>query len=171
MNEITVRTGSLADFDAVLALMDDAVAWLVGQERTGQWGREPMSGTEKRRSHFREEITANDLWMAEVAREPVGAMLLGTTRMPYIDPVNEPEIYIHLLVSSSAHRGAGIGRALVQKAISEAEAMRVGLLRVDCYAGDDQKLVSQYERLGFTRVAPFTVGEWPGMLLAMRIAE
>lgn len=166
--DITIRLGSMDDYDAVLALMDDAVVWLVAQERTGQWGTEPMSGTEQRRDHFRKEIDANDLWMAEIDGQPVGAMLLGDHAMPYVDAVDEPELYLHLLVTSSAHRGSGIGRALVDKAIAEATEKGVELIRVDCYAGDDQKLVAQYERLGFTRVAPFKVGEWPGMLLEMQ---
>jgi GNAT superfamily N-acetyltransferase len=169
MNELQVRPGSMGDYDDVLALMDDAVAWLVSQERTGQWGSDPMSGTETRRAHFRKEIEANDLWIAEIEGKSVGAMLLGDKPMPYVDAVDEPEIYLHLLVTSSAHRGSGIGRALVEKAIDEAIGKGVGLIRVDCYAGDDQKLVAQYERLGFKRVAPFNVGEWPGMLLSMRV--
>jgi GNAT superfamily N-acetyltransferase len=168
MSELSVRAGSIADYDAVLPLMDDAVTWLVSQKRTGQWGSDPMSGTETRREHFRREIEANDLWIAEIAGQPVGAMLLGDKPMPYVRAVDEPEIYLHLLVTSSQHRRSGIGRELVEKVISEAQAKNVGLIRVDCYAGDDQKLVAQYERLGFTQVEPFKVGDWPGMLLTMR---
>jgi hypothetical protein len=32
---ITVRPGTIEDFDFVIALMDEAVAWLAGQGRTG----------------------------------------------------------------------------------------------------------------------------------------
>jgi hypothetical protein len=49
----------------------------------------------------------------------------------------------------------------------------VTLLRVDCYAGDDQALVRYYEREGFRRVAAFTVDRpnapWPGQLLEDRL--
>jgi hypothetical protein len=44
------------------------------------------------------------------------------------------------------------------------------LLRVDCYAGDDRKLVAYYEGNGFTPTEPFTVeGRWPGQVLARRL--
>ena len=41
-----LRTGSTADLDAVLALLDGAVRWLVAQGRTGQWGDQPWSASE-----------------------------------------------------------------------------------------------------------------------------
>src|SRR5690348_11991631 len=50
-----------------------------------------------------------------------------------------------------------------------------GLIRVDCWAGEDGSLVRVYERYGFSRVQEFTValpaGPWPGMLLAMRLTS
>jgi hypothetical protein len=48
------------------------------------------------------------------------------------------------------------------------------LVRVDCYAGDDQALVRYYESQGFRRVRPFVVEltgdrSWPGQLLEDRL--
>jgi hypothetical protein len=42
---------------------------------------------------------------------------------------------------------------------------------VDCYAGDDRKLVAYYEANGFTSTEAYTVGEhaWPGQVLARRV--
>lgn len=47
----------------------------------------------------------------------------------------------------------------------------VPLLRVDCYAGDDGKLVAFYEANGFVRTATFIGpdGIWPGQVLARRV--
>lgn len=168
---ITVRAGSLADLDIVIALMDEAVAWLAGQGRTGQWGAEPFSASDKRVAHMRSEVETNDLWVAEIDGAPVGAMLLGEEPMPYIEPVDERELYLHLLVASRRHRGAGIGQALVDQARVVAAERGIDLIRVDCYGGDARKLVAAYERLGFTPTEPFTVREWPGQVLAMRLSE
>jgi GNAT superfamily N-acetyltransferase len=173
--DIRVRLGALADFDAVMRLMDDAVAWLAGQGRTGQWGSDAFTASEKRVEHMRGEVEANDLWMAEIDAGPVGAMLLGETPMPYVSPVEERELYLHLLVTGRRHVGAGIGRALVAQARAVAAERGIDLIRVDCYAGDDRKLVTAYERLGFTPTEPFTVElpdrDWPGQVLAMRVSE
>ena len=46
----------------------------------------------------------------------------------------------------------------------------VSLLRVDCYAGGDGKLVRYYESNGFTRTEAFTgTDDWPGQILARRV--
>jgi GNAT superfamily N-acetyltransferase len=173
--DIRVRPGSLADFEAVMRLMDHAINWLVAQGRTGQWGSDSFTGSEKRVEHMRGEVEANVLWMAEIEGEPVGATLLGEEPMPYVSPVEERELYLRLLVTDRRHVGAGIGRALVEQARQVAAARGIDLIRVDCYAGDDRKLVTAYERLGFSPTEPFTVDlpdrEWPGQVLAMRLSE
>ena len=168
---ITIRSGNLDDFAGVMRLMDEAVAWLVAQGRTGQWGSEPMSSSDARIDRMRAEVEHNDLWIAEIDGAPVGAMLLGTEPMPYVAAVNEPELYLHLLVTSALHRGSGIGQALVDKARSVATERGIDLIRVDCYAGDDRKLVAAYERMGFVPAEQFLVKQWPGQVLAMRISD
>ena len=173
--EVRVRAGSMADFEAVMRLMDDAITWLVAQGRTGQWGSDSFTGSEKRVEHMRGEVEANDLWMSEIDGEPVGAMLLGEEPMPYVSPVEERELYLHLLVTDRRHVGAGIGLALVEQARQVAVERGIDLIRVDCYAGDDRKLVTAYERLGFTPTEPFTVElpdrDWPGQVLAIRLSD
>lgn len=64
-----------------------------------------------------------------------------------------------------------MGSALLAHAAEETRRAGISLLRVDCYAGDDGKLVRYYEANGFTRTEAFTVGEndWPGQLLARRV--
>ena len=51
-----IRTGTAADLETVLALMDEAVAWLVAQGRTDQWGAEPFSGDAKKTEFIRKLI-------------------------------------------------------------------------------------------------------------------
>jgi GNAT superfamily N-acetyltransferase len=170
---IAVRRGKPTDVTEGLRLLDEAVAWLVSQGRTGQWGTDPFSSTEARIERMTAEFTENDVWLAELDGQVVGAMLLGDKPMPYVSAIDEPEIYLHLLVTDRTRSGSGIGQALVNKAVEEAQLQEIGIVRVDCYAGDDRKLVAQYERMGFTPTEPFEVDVrgtmWPGQVLAIRI--
>src|SRR5215211_4121143 len=109
-----------SDFDAIIGLMDEAIAWLASQGRTGQWGTEPMSARPDKVEWMRREVEANDLWMAEIDRVPVGAMLLGEEPMSYVPPVDERELYLHLLVTSRRCAGGGVGQALVDQATAVA---------------------------------------------------
>lgn len=103
------------------------------------------------------------------------ALVLTETPPAYVPAADEPELYINLLLVSRRHSGQGIGAALVEQAGQEAAARGIGLIRVDCWAGEGGSLVRVYERYGFGRVREFTVslpaGEWPGMLLALRLAR
>jgi hypothetical protein len=40
---LRIRAGGPRDAKVVLAMLDDAVPWLVSQGRQGQWGAEPFS--------------------------------------------------------------------------------------------------------------------------------
>jgi GNAT superfamily N-acetyltransferase len=101
-------------------------------------------------------------------------MVITETRQPYVPPAAEPELYVNLLLVSRRHSGQGVGASLIEHARHEAAARGIGLIRVDCWAGEAGSLVRVYERYGFSRVQEFTVslprGDWPGMLLAMRLA-
>ena len=160
----------MADFEAIIALMDEAIAWLTAQGRTGQWGSEPFSTGPARVDHMRKEVESNDLWIAEIDGEAVGAMLLGEKPTVYIAPADERELFLHLLIASRQQVGAGVGQALVDRARAVAAERGIDLIRVDCYGGDDRKLVQAYERLGFTPTEPFQVGDWTGQVLAMRLS-
>lgn len=163
-----IRAGSVEDTDAVLAMLDEAIDWLVSQGRTGQWGTEHWSTNPSLVERIRALIGEGDLWIAEIDGQPAGAILLNEAPMPYVEPADEPELYVRLLVTSRKHKGQGIGGALVSFARDEAKRRGIDLLRVDCYGGDDQSLVRFYESAGFVRAFPFKVGEWPGMVLEQR---
>ncbi|KQV24136.1 MULTISPECIES: GNAT family N-acetyltransferase [unclassified Kitasatospora] len=78
------------------------------------------------------------------------------------------------LVTDRAARGTGVGAALVADALAEARRRGLSAVRVDCYAGDDRRLVAQYQRLGFTPAEAFEVTlddgrRWPGQVLEIRL--
>jgi GNAT superfamily N-acetyltransferase len=164
-----IRAGTIADFPAIVALMDEAIAWLAAQGRTGQWGSEPFSGRQAGVDFMRREVEENDLWIAGIEGEPVGAVLLGEMPTRYVEPVSERELFLHLLLTSRRFIGQGIGQALVDQAVQVARARGIDLIRVDCYGGDDGKLVRAYEGLGFSPTHVVMVGEWPAQVLAMRV--
>ncbi|MGH2551640.1 MAG: GNAT family N-acetyltransferase [Thermomicrobiales bacterium] len=148
---MNLRRGSEADFDAVMALLDEAVAWLVAQGRSDQWGSEPWSSLPNVAAKTREIIVGGELWLAEGDDELAGVLVVSDSGMSYTPPVDEPEVYISLLVTSRRHKGAGIGKQLIDHARSIARERKIELLRIDCYSGPDEKLVRFYESAGFTR--------------------
>ena len=68
-----------------------------------------------------------------------------------------------LRTGSVAARGAG--RRLLDESWSRVRGGGVDRQRVDCYAGDDGKLVQFYVSAGFTPTERFEVDGWPGQLL------
>jgi GNAT superfamily N-acetyltransferase len=132
---VAIQQGTAADAGRLLALFDDAVAWLVARGQTGQWG----SGTE------------------------AGAIVLGEAH-DYVPPPTVPELYVQVLLTAASHRNRGVGARLCDHAADLARARHAEQLRVDCWAGVDA-LPAAYERLGFTRTGSFDVNGWPGAIL------
>ena len=166
----TLRRGGADDLDLLLALFDEAVAWMVARGQPGQWGTEPWSTQPKRVARVRGLLDEGELWIAELDGTPAGAMVLGERPQRYVPPVEEPERYVHLLITSRARAGHGIGSALLDKARALTRADGVELMRVDCWAGGGGRLVDYYVRNGFTRAGTFDVDGWPGQILQQRVA-
>jgi GNAT superfamily N-acetyltransferase len=80
--------------------------------------------------------------------------LVGTGALRTVSPgVGEMK---HLYVRPEA-RGMGLGRALVEVRIADARAMGVKTLLADTFAANPE-MPALYDRLGFSRVEPFSVG-------------
>jgi len=169
-----IRSGTLEDVEAVLALLDGAVEWLVAQGRTGQWGTEPWSTRPALVERVTERARRGELRVAELEGEVAGVLSVSETAAEYVAPAGEPELFVTLLTTGRRFKGRGVGAALLAEARAEALRRGLPLLRLDCYAGGDRKLVAYYRSQGFTEVGPFTVPQrggpdWPGMLLAQRL--
>lgn len=179
VEDITIIRGTLDAVPAVTDLLDTAVQWLVSHNRAGQWGAAPFSENSDRAEQFREfATTGHGLWLAvkgtdtmpgEAPMDIVGALALGD-RSPYVAPVSEPELYVRLLVTDRQYAGNQIGRRLLDHARDLARKAGVSLLRVDCYARGDGKLVRYYESQGFQRFEGLNrKHEWPDQVLAQRL--
>jgi GNAT superfamily N-acetyltransferase len=164
-----IRQGGPDDAEAIIAMLDGAVAWLVENGRTGQWGTEPFSAVPASAEKVTEQTRTNSIWIAEIDGAPAGAMGTSPEPKPYVDAAGEPELYITLLVTDRAFAGRGVGAALLAHARDEARRQGVGLVRVDCYAGGEGRLVAYYRRNGFTPAETYHVGEWPGQVLSLRV--
>lgn len=168
-----LRPGRLADVMPVLKLLDGATRWLVGLGRTGQWGTEPHSTNPRRLTAMMRWVPQGHLHVAEIDGTVVGALVVGEAP-ENIPVVYEPELYVNLLVTDRARPRRGLGTLLLDHARVLAVRRGIGLLRVDCYAGDDQALVDWYRRQGFTPTETFTVRlstgvDWPGQVLEQRL--
>ncbi|MDE3724388.1 GNAT family N-acetyltransferase [Nocardiopsis sp. N85] len=164
-----IRPGGPDDLSTVLGMLDSAVEWLVSHGRTGQWGTESWSSRPKAVARVEKLLTDSEPWVAELDGEPVGALVLDTAPGPGIPPVDEPEVYVRLLVTDRRFAGHGVGAALLAHAAEEVRRRNVDLLRVDCFAGNEGRLVAYYTRQGFTPTETFTVGDWHGQVLARRV--
>lgn len=167
-----IRRGSADDVPAVMTLLDGAVEWLTARGRPGQWGTEPLSESRRLTTLISEIAADGGLYLAARGDRAVGALGIGQPPT-YVSPAPEPELYVVLLVTDRKHSGEGLGRQLLAYARRLAVASGAGLLRVDCYAGDDQALVRYYESQGFTATQRFTVPQgdrkWPGQVLEQRL--
>jgi GNAT superfamily N-acetyltransferase len=168
---VEIRRGGARDLPVLLDFLDEAVEWLASRGNAGQWGTEPFSTQPSQRDRVAGVLDDGELWIAEVDAEPAGALVVSENRKDFAPPVEEPELYVTLLVVSRRHAGAKIGSRLLDFAREQARARGVALMRVDCYAGGTGDLVRYYTRNGFTPTQTVTLrgGTWRGQLFEQRL--
>ena len=166
-----IRRGGPPDAAALLALFDEAVAWLRARGRERQWGTQPFSGRDSAVARVAELAASGGLRIAEdPPGTPVGAAVLGA-RPPWVAPAEEPERYLEALVTSRRHAGRGFGALLVRHAAEEARAAGARILRVDCW-GEAPELVRWYEAQGFRRSGTFELEDgWHGQVLTLPLDQ
>jgi GNAT superfamily N-acetyltransferase len=168
--EIMIRDGGPDDIPAILGLLDGAAEWLVAQGRTGQWGTEPLSARPSVVDLVTGQVTHGACYIAEADGIPVGMLTLTDAPGGRLRPADEPERFVRYLATDPRFKGLGVGSDLLAHAAEETRRAGVSLLRVDCYAGDDGKLVRYYEINGFVRTETYTgKDDWPGQVLARRV--
>ncbi|MFD3943037.1 GNAT family N-acetyltransferase [Streptomyces sp. NPDC058579] len=167
---LNIRKGGAEDVPAILALLDSAVVWLNGRGIADQWGTEPWSTRPKAVSLVERIVGEGTPWIAEIDGVPAGTLTLTPHPASYVAPADEPEVYVHILATDGRFHGRGVGAALLAHSVEETRRQGLSLLRVDCFAGSEGRLVEYYERQGFRRTESFTVGDgWPGQVLEQRV--
>src|SRR4051794_21440177 len=164
---IRLRRGGAEDTRRLVALFDDAVAWMVARGQTAQWGAEPFSALPAAVARAERWASGGGLWFAVADEQAVGALVVGEAP-DYVPPADRPELYVVVLLTASAWRRRGVGARLIEHAVAEARARGAERVRVDCWDGVPE-LPAQYERLGFTRIGGFDVRGWPGAILSREV--
>ncbi|MFE5661423.1 GNAT family N-acetyltransferase [Streptomyces sp. NPDC056517] len=167
--KIGIRKGAAEDLPAILAVLDSAVVWLNGKGITAQWGTESFSGRPKAVKQVEDTMAEGDPWIVEIDGVPAGTMTLTPHPGKHVPRADEPEVYVRLLATDARFHGHGVGAALLAHAVEETRRQGVSLLRVDCFAGSEGRLVAYYEGQGFTRTETFLVGDWEGQVLERRV--
>jgi GNAT superfamily N-acetyltransferase len=166
---VKIRHGQQTDAEAVLALWDAAIAWLVIRGQPGQWGVGPASARPQSVDLVHRWSAGAGLRIAELDGETIGASVIASARPDYVPAISRREMYLLFLVTDRARRGQGIGNGLVRQAKADARAAGSQVLRVDCWAGAPD-LVAWYERQGFVRTETFEVNNgWCGQVFAMAL--
>jgi GNAT superfamily N-acetyltransferase len=168
-SEVEIRPGGLHDVPQLLALLDEAIAWLIARGQTEQWGDQPYSSRSTGVDRLARLAASGGLQIAERAGTVVGAVIVGSAP-EYVPPSDRVESYVLLLLTSRQHAGQQIGTRLVEHAVMEARQRGCVRLRVDCWAGAPS-LVAWYERNGFQRSGTFELNGWRGQIFTMTLAD
>ncbi|MFD8148502.1 GNAT family N-acetyltransferase [Streptomyces sp. NPDC059708] len=173
-SDMSVAEGGPDDVLDFLAMFHDHSSWLVPVQyvdlpETLEWEESPPIVKQVLR-HVRDGQVriCRDL----ISRITGGSVL--TDEAPEFAPaVEEPELYLHFLVTRVRFRQFSMA-ALVAAARAEASRRGARLLRTHCWAGGDGRVVREYEELGFTAALEFEElrsdgSLWPGWVLQARV--
>src|ERR1700733_6350521 len=115
---------------------------------------------------FQRDIDLNQLWIAEVEASIAGVAAITRDQEPDYTQVgwdiDEPSIVVHRLAVDPAFRGAGVARALMQKAEEVAVERDITVLRVDTNTQNEatQRL---FPKLGYVLAGEINLGFRPGL--------
>ena len=125
MAKLTIRAGGPADEQALFALFDEAVAWMVARGQQAQWGAEPPSSRADWQERIRGLATGEGLYVLEHEQGPAIAALAVGEAPDYVPASAQAELYIHLLLTARRERGRGLGSRLVAHAERRANGLGV----------------------------------------------
>lgn len=156
-HEYVFETGTADDLTSVYALIDARIRWMdqVGIEqwnKTDYWHCFP-------REYYEEAVEAGILYVLKQGdtAQVVGAVVIHDHDRLWTD--DKPAYYIHNLVTSSGHPGAGT--VILEFCERLALENRRACLRLDC-ATANAKLNAYYEARGFRYVGSVVDGPYTG---------
>ncbi|KAI0438332.1 hypothetical protein F4803DRAFT_101580 [Xylaria telfairii] len=195
----TIRPATIAasDHELFIDFQDSQISWLSTVGSGDQWGTKsireanPAASERTRPWVERSERSAqNAQWNSDWCRAfvaeassgvPVAGLVLDSKAPAYVHSVlpeqdeSDPFVYLAYLISNRHAGEERKGAAAALIAFAKEHVHSVGLNRIclDCWRGNDRKLVRYYESQGFRLVKDFTVTEkddWPGCVLEMRLS-
>lgn len=124
-----IRLATLNDVPDLLALLKRVVPLM---RATGNFQWDDMYPNA---AVFGDDITKNQLWVAEIAGQLAGVSAITTDQEPsYAEvgwDIDETAIVTHRLAVDPAFRGQGVARALLQQAEEVARQRGIPILRID----------------------------------------
>lgn len=166
---MTVTAGGTAQVGDLVGMLHDYDSWLVLHRHpdlyeTLEWENPPLIVRQ-----LQGYARAGQTRICKDLLRVTGGSVLADEAPEFAPPVEEPELYMHFLVTLKRHRQLSMA-ALVADARTEAARRGTRLLRTHCWAGEDARLVREYEELGFTTALEFEVqrpdgSSWPGQVL------
>lgn len=165
------------DLPEILALFDEAVAWLVSRDIVDQWGTAPFSEQQSRWAQFQRWIDWGAMFVARQhnghENRLVGTLAVGDEAPWYLSRYHEfpsSAFYLEAFTTSRSVKGHGIGRTLLQWA--ERYTLQAGKseLWLDCWA-DNPALCNYYQKAGFVPGELFYVGDWRGQFFDKQLVE
>ena len=170
----SIRPAEPVDAESILAISDDAAAWLVDHGLSDQWGPEPPSSEPSFVSRVSSWIADGEAAVAVDANGDVhGYAIIGCLPPPYYDEAValravEDALYVYTLGSRMKPASRGVGRSLMSWAARQARARELSFLRLDCWA-DNPRLRSYYESLGFSECDSYVDDGWNGVVMESRV--
>ncbi|MFI7360510.1 GNAT family N-acetyltransferase [Streptomyces avidinii] len=173
MSDMKVSAGGPDEAEDFLGMLHDHSSWLVLERHpylheTLEW-EDPPPIVKQVLGHVR----AGQTRICRDLLRVTGGSVLTDEAPEFAPPVGDAGLYLHFLVTRMRHRQLSMA-ALVADARAEAVRRGARLLRTHCWAGEDGRLVREYEDLGFTATLEFEVlrsdgSFWPGWVLQTRV--
>lgn len=151
-----------SDHELLVDFQDSQISWLTTMGSAGQWGTKPIrqanaAASERTRSWV-ERSEHNAQWSSDWCRAfvaeasnstPVAGLVLESKAPAYVHSVlpeqdaTDPFVYMAYLLSNrnAGEHSKGSGAALIAFAKDQTRAVDVKRLCVDCWRGNDRKLV------------------------------
>ncbi|MFD0354330.1 GNAT family N-acetyltransferase [Streptomyces sp. NPDC127110] len=174
MWDMKVTEGGPDEVGDFVAMLHDYDSWLVPARypylyETLEW-EEPPRVVKQVLRHARAGQT-RICW--DLLTRITGGSVLTGEAPEFAPPAEEPELYLHFLVTRVRFRQLSMA-ALVTDARAEAARCGARLLRTHCWTGEDGRFVREYEELGFTATLEFEElrsdgSFWRGQVLEMRV--
>lgn len=154
IDTVTLSVASNPDFSRVLAILEDAAAWMVSRG-IDQWRPGGFDQCELLQS-----IERRELHLARIDGRDVGTIILQWSDPIFWPPEGHDEAgYVHKLAVRREAAGRGLGRHLLDWAAARSAERGKRFLRLDCQ-GTNAGLCAYYEKLGFTRRGETMVRTW-----------
>ncbi|GAB7365574.1 hypothetical protein MBLNU230_g6646t1 [Neophaeotheca triangularis] len=150
-----------------------AEAWIKKSEEGGEWGSDWC------RAFIVEANHNNKNTSSERIKTPVAGLVLTASSADYVRSVlpeqdkAQPFVYLSY-VMTNRHAGTlakGAGAFAIDAAKTQTCDLGFKRLCLDCWAGNERKLVRYYESQGFEAIGDFEDAEddWPCTVLEMRL--